>query len=54
LVYGSLSYTDERKEAKIEPIQLPVGDRQKVAVPTWIGLISVVAGTVLLVLPKGS
>jgi multidrug transporter EmrE-like cation transporter len=50
LVYGSFTFTRETHEAKIGPIELTVKDKEKVEVPTWAGIASIVAGSVLLLL----
>jgi multidrug transporter EmrE-like cation transporter len=50
LVYGNFSYTRETHEAKIGPVELTVKDKENVEVPTWAGIASIVAGSVLLLL----
>ncbi|PKL40203.1 MAG: hypothetical protein CVV41_20560 [Candidatus Riflebacteria bacterium HGW-Riflebacteria-1] len=50
LVYGNFTFTRETHEAKIGPIELTVKDKEKVEVPTWAGIASIVAGSVLLLL----
>ena len=54
LAYGSFSYTEETQEAKIGPIELMVKDRQTVNIPVWAGVAAIVAGALLLFVPKNS
>jgi uncharacterized membrane protein YdcZ (DUF606 family) len=50
IVHGSFTFTRETHEAKIGPIELTVKDKENVKVPTWAGIASIVAGSVLLIL----
>ncbi len=50
LVYGSFTVTRDTHEANIGPIELTVKDKENVKVPTWAGIASIVAGSVLLLL----
>lgn len=52
LVYGSFSYTRETHEAKLGPLEVSVKDKETVNIPVWAGVVSVVAGGILLFLPK--
>ena len=52
LAYGSFSYTQETQQAKIGPIELTVQDRQTVNIPVWAGVAAIVAGALLLFVPK--
>jgi uncharacterized membrane protein len=54
LAYGSFSYTRETQEAKIGPIELTVQDRQTVNIPAWAGVAAIVAGALLLFVPRNS
>lgn len=49
LVYGSFSYTKEKHEAKLGPIEMSVEEKETVAVPTWAGIGAIAVGAVLLV-----
>lgn len=51
LVYKGFSYTEETHEAKLGPIELSVKDKERVTVPTWLGIVAVVAGAGLLLVP---
>jgi hypothetical protein len=52
LAYGSFSYTKETQQAKLGPLELTVKDRETVNIPVWAGVAAIVAGVVLLLLPK--
>jgi hypothetical protein len=54
LAYGSFSYTKETQEAKIGPLELTVKDRQTVNIPVWAGVAAIVAGALLLLVPKNN
>ena len=49
LAYGGFSYTKETHKAEIGPLKLSVQEKERVNVPQWIGLGSIVLGVVLLV-----
>ena len=52
LVYGKFSYTKATHEAKLGPIDFSVKEKQTVNVPMWAGIAAVVAGAVLLAVPR--
>jgi hypothetical protein len=54
LAYGGFSYTRDTQQAKIGPIELTVQDRQTVNIPVWAGVAAIVAGALLLFVPKNS
>ncbi|CDH46166.1 hypothetical protein [Candidatus Contendibacter odensensis] len=54
LAYGSFSYTKETQEARIGPIELTVKEQQTVNIPVWAGVAAILAGTLLLFVPKNS
>ena len=49
LVYGSFSYTKEKHEAKIGPLQFSVTEKETVNVPMWAGIGAIGIGVILLV-----
>ena len=53
LVYGSFTYTKERHEAKLGPVEMSVKYKQTVNIPEWAGVGSIVAGAALLLLGGG-
>ena len=52
IVYGQFSYTKETHEVKLGPIELAVKEKKTVNVPLWAGIASIVAGALLLLVPK--
>jgi drug/metabolite transporter (DMT)-like permease len=54
LAYGGFSYTKETHETKIGPLELAVKDKERVNIPVWAGVAAVVAGGLLLVVPRKS
>ena len=52
LAYRGFSYTQETHEARIGPLELSVNEKQTVSIPVWIGVGTLVAGALLLILPK--
>lgn len=53
LVYGSFSYTKERHDVKLGPIQLSVKEQETVNVPVWAGVGAIAFGALLLVFGGG-
>jgi len=52
LVYGRFTYTKETHEARLGPIELSVKEKKTVNVPMWTGVAAIVAGALLLAVPK--
>ena len=52
LAYGGFSYTKETQKAEIGPLKLTVTEKHDVNIPLWAGVGAIVAGIVLLVMPK--
>jgi len=48
LVYGGFTYTRERHDLKLGPLQLSVRARERVDVPVWAGVGAIGAGALLL------
>lgn len=49
LVYGSFSFTKERHDLKLGPLQLSVKEKETVNVPVWAGVGAIAIGALLLV-----
>jgi hypothetical protein len=49
LVYGSFSYTKEKHEAKIGPLQFSITEKETINVPMWAGVGAIGIGVILLV-----
>ena len=52
LIYGKFSYTKATHEAKLGPLELSVKEKKTVNVPLWAGVAAIVAGALLLVVPR--
>ena len=52
LVYGGFSYTKATHEADLGPIEFSVKETERVNVPLWVGIGSLILGIVLLIVPK--
>jgi len=52
LLYGSFSYTKDTHTAKLGALELSMKDRKTVNVPVWAGVAAVVAGGLMLVVPR--
>jgi drug/metabolite transporter (DMT)-like permease len=52
LVYGGFTYTKATHEAKIGPFDLSIKEKKTVNIPMWAGIAAIVAGVLLLVVPK--
>ncbi len=51
LAYGGFTYTKTTHETQMGPFSMVVKDRQTVAIPIWAGIIAVVIGGGLLLVP---
>ena len=55
LVYGGFSYSSETHKATLGPVDLSVKDQKSVNVPIWAGVVSILVGSVfLLVISKNN
>jgi hypothetical protein len=54
LVYGKFTYTKATHEIKAGPIDLSIKEKKTVNVPLWTGIAAIVAGGLLLFVPKRS
>jgi hypothetical protein len=52
LVYGGFSFTRETHTAKIGPIALSVKEKETVNIPMWAGVAAIVAGGLMLLVPR--
>ena len=52
LVYGSFSSTRETHETKLGPFQFSIKEKETVAIPVWISVAAIAAGTILLVINR--
>jgi uncharacterized membrane protein YdcZ (DUF606 family) len=52
LVYGGFSFTKETHDTKIGPVELSLKDKERVNIPMWAGIAAVIAGGVILFMPR--
>jgi TRAP-type C4-dicarboxylate transport system permease small subunit len=52
LLYGGFSYTRQTHDAKIGSLEIAVGEKKTVPIPTWVGIGAIVVGALLLI-PRG-
>lgn len=52
IVYGQFSYTKETHEVKLGPLELEVKEKKTVNVPLWAGIAAIVAGALMMLVPK--
>jgi UPF0716 family protein affecting phage T7 exclusion len=48
VAYGGFSYTKEKGDAHIGPINIEVKEKKQVNIPMWAGIAAGVAGLVLI------
>ena len=51
LAMRGFSYTKETHKADLGPIDFSIKEKQRVNIPTWVGVVVVIAGVALLVIP---
>lgn len=52
LAYGGFTYTKDTHDTKIGPLEISLKDRERVNIPIWAGVAALVAGGVLVVIPR--
>jgi hypothetical protein len=52
LAYGGFTFTKDSHDTKIGPLELSVKDKERVNIPIWAGVAAVVAGGVMVLMPK--
>lgn len=48
LIYGGFSYTKEKHDVKLGPLQFSLAEKERVNVPVWAGAGAIAIGVVLL------
>jgi hypothetical protein len=48
VAYGGFSYTKEKADAKVGPIEIELTEKERVNVPLWAGLLVAGSGLVLV------
>jgi hypothetical protein len=52
LAYGGFTFTKETHDTKIGPLELSLKDKERVNIPIWAGVAAVVAGGVMMAIPR--
>lgn len=52
LLYGGFSFTKERHDVKLGPVEFSVKEKEQVNVPTWAGVAGIAVGALLLLSRK--
>ena len=52
LIYGGFSYTREKHDVKLGPLQFSVAEKETVSVPVWAGAGAIAAGVILLLVGR--
>jgi hypothetical protein len=47
VAYGGFSYTKEKHDVKIGPVELAVKEKERVNIPLWVGIGAVALGGIL-------
>ena len=50
LIYGGFSYTKEKHDVKLGPLEFSVVEKEKVNIPVWAGAGAIAIGVVLLLM----
>ncbi len=50
LIYGGFSYTKEKHDVKLGPLEFSIVEKEKVNIPVWAGAGAVAIGVVLLLM----
>jgi hypothetical protein len=54
LVYGGFSYTEEKHDVELGPIEVQVTDKERINVPVWLGVGAIAVGLLLLLADRRS
>jgi TRAP-type C4-dicarboxylate transport system permease small subunit len=52
LIYGGFSYTKDRSDVKIGPLQFSIAEKGRVNVPVWAGAGGIALGALLLLIGR--
>jgi hypothetical protein len=52
LIYGSFSYTKDKHDVKLGPLQFSMAEKETVNVPVWAGAGAIAIGAILLVIRR--
>jgi drug/metabolite transporter (DMT)-like permease len=51
LVYRGFTYTSEKHTAHLGSLDFSLNEKKRIELPVWAGVVAIVAGAALLVLP---
>lgn len=54
LAYGGFTYTKDTHKAELGSLQVSIEDNEYVNVPVWAGIVAIVLGGMLLLVPPKS
>lgn len=52
LIYRGFTYTSEKHTAHLGPVDFTVKEKKRLDLPVWAGVVAIVAGASLLVMPQ--
>ena len=52
LLYGHFDYTKETHEGQIGPFKFSIAEKETTVIPSWASILAIIAGVVLLVVPR--
>ncbi len=52
LIYGGFSYTKEKHDVKLGPLQFSVAEKETVNVPVWAGAGAIAVGVILILIGR--
>ena len=52
LIYGGFSYTREKHDVKLGPLQFSVAEKDTVSIPVWAGAGAIGIGVILLLIGR--
>lgn len=52
LIYGGFSYTREKHDVKLGPLQFSVAEKETVNVPVWAGAGAIAIGVILILIGR--
>jgi hypothetical protein len=51
MAYGGFTYATKDRDARIRPLDLVMSEKARVTIPVWAGVVAIVAGASLLLVP---
>jgi len=52
LIYGGFSYTKDKHDVKLGPLQFSVTEKETVNVPVWAGAGAIAVGVILILIGR--